>query len=211
VVDAGAFVGDSALYFANLGAEVYSYEPDPANFARLQKNLMLNACGTRVHPMQKAVGIDGTIAFRFGHGGGSEGYLGDAQRTGPRGSVESVSLETIVQTLPQAPFLLKADIKGAEYDIVRQPAIRRFERLQIEYNGREGDGLPFLLNELASQGFQGIACNPNRGQAPLSKWGLLRMYRVTSDERPASESTTAGPPSSADEAPRGRRDGPPVR
>ncbi len=205
VVDAGAFVGDSALYFAKLGAEVYAYEPDPANFARLQKNLTLNACGSHVHPIQKAVGIDGRVSFRFGRRGGSEGYLSGA--AGGE-SVESVSLATILQTLPREPFLLKADIKGAEDEIVQQSAIRRFERLQIEDNGREGDGLPFLLSELASQGFRGIVCNPNRARAPLTKFGMLRMYRATTGARPPPAEATDGPAGSTDDGRFGWRNGP---
>lgn len=176
VVDAGAFVGDTALYFANMGAEVYSYEPDPTNFDRLQQNLQLNPCGARVHAFRKAVGIDGLIPFRFGHGGGSEGYLSH-DSTGDL--VESVSLDSIVQALPSDPFLLKADIKGGEYSIVRQPALERFQRLQIEYNGGHGEGLPFLQRVLASRGFKGIVYNPSAGRSTLAEAGMLRMCRTS--------------------------------
>jgi len=38
----GAFVGDTALYYANFGAIVYAYEPHPVNFYWLKKNIELN-------------------------------------------------------------------------------------------------------------------------------------------------------------------------
>lgn len=175
VVDAGAFVGDTALYFANLGAEVYSYEPDPGNFRKLQRNLALNPCGTRVHPFQKAVGIDGDIPFRFGDQGGSQGYQ---DRGIANATVESVSLDTITAPLPEDPFLLKADIKGAEYEVVGQAGIRRFRKLAIEYSRRAGYGLPYLLTKLREQGFEGVVCNPYKARAPISAFGMLRMDRV---------------------------------
>jgi len=42
IVDVGAFVGDTALYYANFGAIVYAYEPHPVNFYWLKKNIELN-------------------------------------------------------------------------------------------------------------------------------------------------------------------------
>ena len=42
IVDVGAFVGDTALYYANFGGIVYAYEPHPVNFYWLKKNIACN-------------------------------------------------------------------------------------------------------------------------------------------------------------------------
>lgn len=185
VVDAGAYVGDTALYYARRGATVHAYEPDPTNFAKLVRNLSLNAFGNRVRPFQEAVGVDGSIPFQLRADGGSQGYLPEA---GKVTAVTSASLKTVVGRLPAPGYLLKADIKGAEYEIARQPAIREFEKLQIEYNGNVEGGVRRLMALLEDQGFVGTLSNPNRVRLGLSNWGLLRMERR--DRR-------SGPPAAA--------------
>lgn len=42
IVNAGGFVGDTALYFAGKGANVFSFEPDPNSFEIALKNIDLN-------------------------------------------------------------------------------------------------------------------------------------------------------------------------
>ena len=75
VIDVGANVGDTALYFAERGAEVVAYEPDPANFRWLLANLDLNpTLRSRIHPFPFAVGVEGEVEFHGGLGGGSGMY-----------------------------------------------------------------------------------------------------------------------------------------
>jgi FkbM family methyltransferase len=174
VVCAGAFVGDTALFYANQGAEVYAFEPDPDNFAKLRKNLDLNACGSRVHAFQEAVGREGAIAFRVGQKGGSHFSRGSEASNV---TLNSVSLPTILRRLPAPPFLLQADIKGAEYEIAKQPEIRAFQRLEIEYTADTPAMLSGLMGTLREQGFVGGPSNPNRAPIPLTHWGLIRMDR----------------------------------
>ena len=129
VVDVGANVGDTALYFAERGAEVLAFEPDPMNFQGLLANLELNpSLRPRVHPFPFAVGTDGEVAFHVGLGGGSGMY----ESAGTVRSVKSVSLETLLKGRDRV-YLLKSDCKGAEYELARQPAMRRFDHLAIEY------------------------------------------------------------------------------
>ena len=40
VVEGGAFVGDTALYYANKGARVYTFEPNSVNFTKLKNNII---------------------------------------------------------------------------------------------------------------------------------------------------------------------------
>ena len=152
VVDAGAFVGDSALYFAAMGASVIAYEPDPANFRHLVKNLSLNPrLAPRVRAVNAAVGGDGEVAFQSNLGGAS----GVHATGGSPVRVRSISLATIFREnhLDRA-FLLKADIKGAEFELVRQHELGNFDRLAIEYQTFRADQSPDQLVEaIRARGF----------------------------------------------------------
>jgi FkbM family methyltransferase len=163
VVDIGAHVGDTALYYAEKGAEVHAFEPDPENFAKLERNLALNPeLARRIHPHAEAVGEDGAISFYIGLGGGSGMYA-----TGGRPvRVPSVSLGTLLaREKLERPYLLKCDCKGCEASLVRQEAIAQFERVAIEYASELGVGsVEEFAAALTARGFphqrifkQGIA------------------------------------------------------
>ena len=137
VIDAGGFVGDTALYYANLGAEVFTFEPDPVHFNLLKRNLQLNPqVSSKIHPINSALGPDGI--FKFGKdsehiGKISENGFGDYE-------VESLSLEKVLDKFKiDSPYLLHLDIKGSEGSILESPAIRKFSKLRVEYS-------PYLTN-----------------------------------------------------------------
>ena len=67
VVDVRAFVSDTVLYYANLGAIVYAYEPYVINFYWLKKNIELNPhLKDRIKLFNEAVGKDEEIEVNVG-------------------------------------------------------------------------------------------------------------------------------------------------
>ena len=57
VLDVGAFVGDTALYYARRGAFVVAVEPVPGNFELMLRNLELNPdLKSGILPINAAVG-----------------------------------------------------------------------------------------------------------------------------------------------------------
>jgi FkbM family methyltransferase len=151
VVDAGAFVGDTALYFAQRGAQVLAYEPDPDNFRLLKRNLSLNPeLSRRIRCFNAAVGESGTMRMTVGLGSVSGGYLEGGESL----HVPSCSLGDILADCPgREAFLLKADCKGSEFKIVRQPGLAQFERLSIEYSADlVGEDLATLLSWIEHAG-----------------------------------------------------------
>lgn len=152
VIDAGAFVGDTALYFAQRGANVRAYEPDPENFRLLLRNLTLNPeLAVRIRPFNSAVGNHGMMRVGVGLRGGS----GPHAQTSRVVEVPSVSLEDVLEDCPgHQAFLLKADCKGAEFDFVGQPALTGFERLSIEYSADlRGSDIDALARQVETSGF----------------------------------------------------------
>ncbi|MGA8303160.1 MAG: FkbM family methyltransferase [Thermoplasmata archaeon] len=155
VVDGGAFVGDTALYYASLGARVYSYEPDPGNLAKFRSNLALNPeLGGRITASGSAIGTDGTVWFQPSAVGGGSVYGALRAPT----ATPSVSLRTIVDRIDGPPFLLKLDCKGVEFDVVQQPALREFAAVELEYavDNRPGHTVAELIDGLRNAGFSQI-------------------------------------------------------
>jgi hypothetical protein len=78
VLDIGAFVGDTALYYAKRGAFVVAVEPLPNNYETMMKNLSLNPdLKPRIVPINVAVaGEDGFIDVKYSGGidGGASAY-----------------------------------------------------------------------------------------------------------------------------------------
>ncbi len=178
VVDAGANVGDTALYFASLGATVEAYEPDPATYALMLRNLALNPeVAARVHPHQEAVGEDGEITFRAGLRGGSGMYADGGQPV----RVRSVSIATLLREVGQPRvFLLKCDCKGCEFQIAQQPAISAFDRVQVEYHTGLGVGssVAALTQGLRAAGFDRMRVyKHNYGPYALDRHGVVHAAR----------------------------------
>jgi FkbM family methyltransferase len=177
VVDAGAFVGDTALYFASLGARVHSYEPAPGNLVLLRQNLGLNPeLGSKVSVYADAVGGDGTVRFSSTEGGGGSAFGADSNSL----AIPSVSLHTILNRMDGKPFLLKLDVKGAEFDLVRQSAISEFTALQIEYatDYRAGSSIGELVGRLRDAGFSRIRrFKHNWGGLDIGVQGMIQAER----------------------------------
>jgi FkbM family methyltransferase len=153
VIDVGASIGDTALYFASLGAIVYAYEPDPLNFESLLRNVSLNPqLQRKIVPVNAAVGIDGQVTLHAGLGS-SSGLYG---KGGNELTVPSLSLRSILERnhLAEA-YLLKVDAKGAEFEILSQPEIAHFHLISLEYSPylRPGHTVAELLAVLTAQGF----------------------------------------------------------
>ncbi len=113
IVDCGANIGASALWFKGRfpAVQIVCLEPEPGNFALLQRN-----CSTPAYDLRKCGigGYDG-VAVLIDPGCGEWGYRTSESGDGPK--VPLVSIRTIMEHKPAdafVPFILKIDIEGAE-------------------------------------------------------------------------------------------------
>ena len=135
VVQAGGFIGDTALYYASRGAIVYSFEPDINSYKLALENIELNPNFSKNIVMKNyAIGNDAEIDFPInpkGSGGSSAYDLGNYEKI----KVKSVSLSTILDEFSIGnPFLLDLDIKGKEFEIINDEAISKFEMARTANN-----------------------------------------------------------------------------
>ena len=115
IVDAGANIGISALYFSLVfdAAVIVAIEPEAANFALLQKNV----AGLDVHCLQAALASAAGMASVFDPGWDAWGFR---TRYDQQGDVPCVSIDMAYQQFAHDdvfPFMAKIDIEGAEEDV----------------------------------------------------------------------------------------------
>ena len=156
VIHAGAYVGETALYYARRGAYVYAFEPQRDCFEIALRNLELNPdLASRIVLRNWALGNDGEIEFPDTKCNGGASYFDDYRR---RVRVRSVSVSTILKEFGiSKPDVLDIDIKGSEFQLIKDEAIRAFDVVRIEYqtvisNKKIGD-VSYLLEKLREYGF----------------------------------------------------------
>lgn len=114
IIDAGAFIGDSALIFSPLTTQnVYAFEPTPSNYAYMEKTIELNGL-KNVIPCPYALGDrEGTAVLSI-NGSSSTQFENDAFRYEDKTEVKVVQLDSFVRENNLNVGLLKADVEGAE-------------------------------------------------------------------------------------------------
>jgi FkbM family methyltransferase len=161
IVQAGGFIGDTALYYASRGAVVYSFEPDPNSYDLALQNIKLNPELSKSIIMKNyAIGKDEEIDFPIdpSGSGGSSVYSVAGKETI---KVKSASISRILDEFNiQAPFLLDLDIKGKEFEVINDVAIQKFQMVRVEYspiidNRRVGDRKE-IIDKLKQYGFNKI-------------------------------------------------------
>ncbi len=123
VIDIGAHIGYYTLLFAKcVGASghVFSFEPLPGNFELLRKNVQLNHL-TQVQTLNQAVfSCAGEITLSVPD---DQPNSGDGSVCLDKGvqqfRVNAVSLDAFCEEFLIRPDILKMDVEGAEYEVLR--------------------------------------------------------------------------------------------
>lgn len=158
-VDVGANVGSyTILGSAVAGARTLSFEPVPATYERLLKNIQLNGIGSQVTALNKGVGREvGTLSFTAGLDTVNHVVAGeDAGKSAV--AVEVTTLDRELGT--QVPVLMKVDVEGYETPVLEgasatlaRPGLRA---IVIELNGsgsRYGFDEAGMIRRLTEEGF----------------------------------------------------------
>jgi len=140
VITAGAYIGDTPLFYSYYGAKVYAFEPDPNSFKKAEENILINpALKDNIILRNYAIGEDGEADFPVEEdSGGSSIFKANVKN---KIKVKSVSIKTILNEFNISdPYLLDLDIKGAEFIAIEDSSISNFKKIRIEYS-------PYLLNQ----------------------------------------------------------------
>ncbi|MFP3219762.1 MAG: FkbM family methyltransferase [Candidatus Marsarchaeota archaeon] len=158
VLDVGAFIGDTAVYFALKGArDVVAFEPYPFFYNFALKNVEANSL-KNVKVINAGVsGRDAAIKV-------TKGKITACDDLKPSGESDAVkvpiySLDHVLQEY--GPFdVMKMDCEGCEYDaILSSKGIGEIKQIQMEYHY----GPERLLEALKNAGFEVKATKPVKG------------------------------------------------
>ena len=152
VVDVGAFVGDSAIYFALKGArKVIAIEPHPGAYEEMLENIRLNKLEDVIVPLnaglasrQSRIRIESIDIERTAVTYHRPGKCG--------GEIMALCLDELINRWGiDSNAVLKLDCEGCEYDIILNDYahIKLFDEILLEYHANVG-GKPGKLLKVLS-------------------------------------------------------------
>ena len=182
-IQAGGFIGDTALYYASRGARIYSFEPEINSYNLALENIKLNPeLAKNIVMKNYALGNDGEIDFPVDPNvsGGSSAYYSGNQKAI---KVKSSSISNILKEFSiEKPFLLDIDIKGKEFEVINDKSIQEFEIVRIEYSTYFGNKIignrDDIINKLREYGFNKIRIfKQNEGVYDLHDLGTIEAKK----------------------------------
>ena len=154
VLDIGANIGDSSVFFALRGASrVIAFEPSYANFETLQENVHLNDLDTKIITLHNGVSAkDCIIKLPINISGGNIKALNNKSTEGI--DIEMISIEKVIHKYN--PQVIKIDCEGCEHEIFDDLSVdllRKIETITGEYHDKEFD---IINKKLRNAGFETI-------------------------------------------------------
>lgn len=151
VLDIGAYVADSAIYFATHGSKiVYAYEPYPNSYLIGKRNIELNGFTNKIKLMNSAIGNEsGKIRIDKSFKSNMGNDLVDF-KVGKK--IKIINIRDIIKKYNINNGVLKIDCEGCEYGIIlnlEKEYLRKFKQIIIEYHY----GYKNLKKYLKSAGF----------------------------------------------------------
>ena len=152
VLDIGAFVGDTAILFAAMGARrVVAVEPSPWAYSVARKNVEVNGLSDIIELVNCAVAREGGRVLMLPSGETTIGFQATAVLAGDV-PVPTCTLDSLIEKY--GPFdVLKMDCEGCEHESI--PYSRRIGEVKevlIEYH----DGYEDIVRKLREEGFKNM-------------------------------------------------------
>lgn len=119
IIDAGAFIGDSALIFSQVTmGKVHAFEPTPANYELMMKTIEMNSLHNVV-PSPYALGSEKGVVTIHVRDSGSTQFENPGLEYHGTYDVPVITLDDYVREHDLHIGLIKADIEGAEQLLLR--------------------------------------------------------------------------------------------
>lgn len=157
VIDIGANIGDSVVYFCIRGAKkVVALEPFPANYDLAKKNILINNFSSKVNLI---LGSCSSQMGRITLDPNKYGITTEISQSQKGKLIPQLTLEHILKSNEIASAVLKIDCECCEYDVIlslSKQTLCKFTHILIEYH----NGYLNIKNKLEQNGFDVIATNP---------------------------------------------------
>ena len=134
LIDIGANIGDTPLYFANKWYEVYAFEPLPHIAKMAWENIELNPnIKNKITYVNKAVSCrKDKIVMNFEDS--SSGNAGEFIDSNHQVEVESITIKDVIEQFNISPDVLKMDCEGCEVGIIKNSDLSMFSEIIFEYH-----------------------------------------------------------------------------
>ena len=175
IIDIGANVGDSTIYFANKGYDVYSFEPVPQIAKIAYKNIDLNPqLKDKITYVNKGVSSKkGIMAIGFNEDASVKS--GEYDNKSQKVEVEVLTIDEILKEYDIEPNILKIDCEGCEVNIIKHSDLSMFDEIIMEYHTKFTKvDENILINILEKQGFKLVHRKGNN----LKGIGIVYMKKI---------------------------------
>ncbi|MDR3291085.1 MAG: FkbM family methyltransferase [Methanobrevibacter sp.] len=159
IIDVGANIGDSTLYFANKGYRVLAFEPIKETFEKAKLNIDLNEdLKDKINIVNKGIAYkNGEVKIYFSKDKFNEySGLSSTYREGKNYELfEVISVESMLKEYEVSPYILKMDCEGCEVDIILKSDLTMFKEIYFEYHPfKKGMEVEPLIEKLKNDGFK---------------------------------------------------------
>jgi FkbM family methyltransferase len=180
VLDIGAFVGDSAIYFILKGAKkVYAIEPYPNAYNEMWDNIILNDMEEQIIPINMGISYKRNyVVINTKKIDEAENTLFKSTGIGVR--IPAGKLSKIIDKYNIDAQILKMDCEGCEYDIILKDydTIKEFDEIGFEYHAYNTN---ISVNELLKKLSKDFECRIIRNWSNYEwlegKRGILHCIR----------------------------------
>lgn len=137
VIDIGANIADSSIYFGMIGAKkVIALEPFPKNFVVAQKNITLNGFTDKIELLN--AGCCGGQSKDMVLDASANGVCCQSMQSSLGSKIHFYTLQELINEYNlDSPAVLKIDCEGCEYDIILsndRTILDKFSHIQVEYH-----------------------------------------------------------------------------
>jgi len=135
VLDIGAFIGDSPIYFILKGAKkVYAIEPHPDAYNEMLENIKLNNMEDKIIPINMGISYEKDYISISITTVNTWGTLLKPEGNGIK--IPAGKLNDIIEKYNVDAQVLKMDCEGCEYDIILNDydTIKEFDEIEFEYH-----------------------------------------------------------------------------
>lgn len=157
VIDIGANIGDSTLFFASKGYDVLAFEPIPEVYEIAIKNFSLNPdLSKKITLVNKAVSDKkGKISISYDSITSSTFASSFISSNSKSVVIDTITIKDIIQDYNINPHLLKLDCEGCEGSVILNSDLSMFKKIIFEYHtSATGIKHEKLLEKLTSEGFK---------------------------------------------------------
>lgn len=173
IIDIGANVGDTALFFANNGANVIAFEPVTHLYELGIKNIELNInLKDKIQLINKAVGGKrGTLNIKHVS---TEAYINKEDSY----NIEVITVNDVLTKYDFPADILKMDCEGCEFEIILNEDLTMFNDIIFEHHAKiAGKDYKPLIEKLIKDGFKIDTYPVAASKQPFEDIGIIHAYK----------------------------------